>query len=217
MDHELAPGPPHCSHLGSSDLGALGTCLPSLDLPESASLLLVSLCRKIPRLESAQGCRAGEGGASPYSGIPSPSESFHCKNVSYAKACTKGSFSLLLPLTLLRFPCQALWAASRQGQGVCAGGHSAHTQTCGEADKQMQHTDTHGAHTHRHTQIHVCATGAETRTRAQIQTWIWTQIHKQTPLRTEVDAHVDTYMHTSRRTRRPALPLLFLGVLRVLV
>lgn len=36
MDHELAPGPPHCSHLGSSDLGALGTCLPSLDLPATS-------------------------------------------------------------------------------------------------------------------------------------------------------------------------------------
>lgn len=187
--------------------------------PLWTSQLLVSLCRKIPRLENAQGCRAGEGGASPYSGIPSPSESFHCKNVSYCQGLHQGFFFLvlLLPLTLLRFPCQALWAASRQGQGVCAGGHSAHTQTCREADEQMQHTDTHGAHTHRHTQIHVCATGAETRTRAQVQTWIWTQIHKQTPLHTEVDAHMDTYMHTSRRTRRPALPLLFLGVLRVLV
>lgn len=62
-----------------------------------------------------------------------------------------------------------------------------------ETDKQMQHMDTLGAHTHRHTQIHAWATGAETRTRAQTQMGMWTQIHKQTQLHTEVDAHTHVY------------------------
>lgn len=169
-----------------------GTGLPSLDLPATSQPV-----QKIPRLGNPQGCRAVEGGASPFSGIPSPSESFHCKNVSYAKGCTKNVFPLvlLLPFTLLRLTCQALWAASRQGQGVCAGGHSAHTR--GHTKRQINRCNTqiHSVHipigTHRYMLCNRCR-DMHTCTDTNVDV-VTTQIHKQTQLHTHVDAHTDVY------------------------
>lgn len=61
-----------------------GTCLPWQDLPATGQPV-----QKVPGLGAPQGRRAEEGGAAPCSGIPSLSESFRCKNVSYAPGCTK--------------------------------------------------------------------------------------------------------------------------------
>lgn len=144
MDRELSPGPPSCSHLGQQRAGYPRAHA----FPLWTSQPPASLCRRIPRLEKPQGCRAVEGGASPCCGIPSLSESLHCKNVRHAEDCTKNSVSLFC----FRLSPPEIHLRGPAGRCVDRGALSTYRQTYKQpqicTDVTLKHT------AHRHTEVH---------------------------------------------------------------
>lgn len=116
-----------------------------------------------------------EEGASPCCGIPSLSESFHLKNVSYTKGYTKNFFSLfcfhLLPSWDSPVDCFGPGTRAYVGRALC-------TQINTNA------THIHMAHIRTHRDTRLCK-HVETCTRAQIQCG-----HQHT------DTQADTQLHT---------------------